>query len=197
MQGIAVGRTVIFHTRWMEFYSGNEEGLPSTHFRWLTRTGEQGGETENFAPLNDKCYGYVPFHSRTNVEKLNVEAAGDIVPGTLVVFTATSPEPKAGAKIVGWYEDASLYVDSIARPSGNRAPCKAIALASRAYLLPEDIQTRHDRWSGLCTPLNWNDAYCEHRHHFCGLGARRVRTGSLWWWSERGLRRFGQADKLR
>ena len=60
-----------------------------------------------------------------------------------MVFTATSPLKGEGAKIVGWYEGATLYRDSIARPIGTRSPAKATASAKDAFLLPEADRTFH------------------------------------------------------
>lgn len=141
MKKLKAGRTVIFHTRWMEYYAGDEVGLPTTHFRWLTHSGDQGGETENFHDLDGLCYGYCAFHTPTNLRNLGGKPDDEELNDVLVVFTATYPERGHGARIVGWYEGATLYRDSVPRPIGARSPAKAITSAANAYLLAEVERT--------------------------------------------------------
>jgi Domain of unknown function (DUF3883) len=133
---LKVGRTVIFHTRWMQYYAGPEEDLPPTSFRWPAANGEVGGEISNFQPLDGICYGYVPFHSLTKLSKIDsgVNLGADSIANVLVVFTATTIGD--GAKIVGWYENATIYKGQIPRPIGDRSPCKATVDAQRAFLIP-------------------------------------------------------------
>lgn len=125
----------------MEYYAGDEEGLPTTHFRWLANSSDQGGETENFHDLDGICYGYCAFHTSTNLQNLGAKAYDGSLSDALVVFTATSPRKGDGARIVGWYENATLYRDSIARPIGTRSPAKAITSSKDAYLLSEADRT--------------------------------------------------------
>lgn len=127
----------------MEFYAGDEDGLPTTYFRWLADNSEQGGETENFHDLGGLCYGYCPFHAPTNLKNLGAEQMADTLDNVLVIFTATSPLRGEGAKIVGFYEGATLYRDKVPRPIGTRSPAKATTKSTNAYLIEEKDRTFH------------------------------------------------------
>lgn len=110
---------VFMHTVWLRDYKGPEATMHAGGFKWPAAN-NWAGEIYNFLPIENKCYGYVELvHRRLGrrkikpkigLENLGARKGAESVSGVTVVWTAPN-ESGTGRKIVGWYENATVYKD--------------------------------------------------------------------------------------
>ena len=100
-------KIVVFNISWMKDYSGNKK---DTQYAGGSYNGLKH-EVLNFEKDEDGFYyGYVqPPNNGAHLNIIdNLNASGDSLSGVLVIWTALSP--KSGRKkIVGWYNDATIF----------------------------------------------------------------------------------------
>lgn len=139
---------------WMNRYQGiTSDDSISRGGAYVSEHG-YGHEIFNFRPFHGAVYGYVQPPGRRNrwqESRINLRRVGgarddELVSGVLVVWVATSPQ--GGARIVGWYRNATLYRNwQAAPPRSNRhhagVDCGFYATThvDDAVLLPPDNRT--------------------------------------------------------
>lgn len=136
-QRLVPGLTLIFRVRWMEAYDGPEDGLGRSLFAYLRKNPKEiGGERFNFKARNGVVRAYVAQDS------INFGAMGvppeKSVDGVTVVFIATPPS--GGTRIVGWYENATVYSTRRGRDGNTSSPYLAATSADNAYLIPVGLR---------------------------------------------------------
>ena len=126
---------------WMKHYRGNDDDLISGNESYL-KENKTGGEIYNFRNYNGKCYGYFMYYgNQVHIERIHdAEKNTDTVENVLVVWVA-------GGKIVGWYENATVY--RYCQPSPfhfedeyeDEYAYNVSADAHNCFLLPEEKRT--------------------------------------------------------
>jgi hypothetical protein len=143
---IAVPEPVLFaRIGWMKYYNGPITGDERPKGGGKYNRTEIGNEAFNFHAIDGRLFGY--FQPQMQASKIRLER---IVPGTqgaslknvLVVFVATDPEQRS-QRIVGWYQNATVYRDPQPSPPGERNGFNyfLIADARGAVLLPTHLRT--------------------------------------------------------
>jgi hypothetical protein len=147
-------RMVFLRIGWMTRYQGTSGGdTISGGGAYVTEHGF-GHEIFNFLPFRGAMYGYVQPPGRENrwqettirLERLGGSRKDEFISGVLVVWVATSPQ--GGARVVGWYQNATLYRHWQPAPQGSRRQYGPIncgfyvcADEAAAVLLPPDHRT--------------------------------------------------------
>lgn len=137
---------IFFDVFYMQHYNGSEEGLEgSFNFDPVDENGDVvAGEIFNFRAYDGWYYGYVPYSS-VNLERVapnetirKDEQGNRYLSGVTVIFMATYPGD--ATRVVGWYENATLYEerqeDGPNRIIGNLG--LYLAKARTAVCLPEE-----------------------------------------------------------
>jgi hypothetical protein len=101
-------KILLVRTAWMKYYEGRANiDIPRSGAKYILQN-KKGGELNNFKNRNGKYYGYIPFVGSVNITNLGAKATDELIKGITVVFCATHPVEK-GMRVVGWYENATVY----------------------------------------------------------------------------------------
>ena len=109
-------RVLFCNVGWMKYYNGiTEDDELKYGGAYVERTGD-GGEQYNFMYYNGRYYGYVNTGStqglpnKMHIERINGGCTEpDKAENVLVIWTAK--DDNNGVKIIGWYENATVYRD--------------------------------------------------------------------------------------
>jgi hypothetical protein len=116
---------VFLRVGWMDRYEGIAGGdTISGGGSYIAEHGF-GHEIFNYLPFRNKVYGFVqargpkrnPADGKINLFRLGAEANDESVSGVLAVWVATAPS--AGAFVVGWYRNATVYGTRQPPPAGS------------------------------------------------------------------------------
>lgn len=138
---------VVCRVAWMDHYRGvTATDIPKGGGTYVKDKGF-GHEAFNFDPHAGRFFGYVQATGAgVNLTRLGCGADADSLDGVTVIWVATHPS-EGGTRIVGWYENAtvfSTYQDSPTPkrilPNGNVAAF--LARSTRAKLLGRDERDR-------------------------------------------------------
>lgn len=109
-------RALFCNIGWMKYYQGENEEDHITSGGSFVNLYHDGGEQYNFLEINGYYYGYVEIKSHNgtanqiHIEKLkgikNNDSKADNV---LVIWVAKKPKDNTGAKVVGWYKNATVF----------------------------------------------------------------------------------------
>jgi hypothetical protein len=94
----------------MKNYKGvTNEDIPTGAGSYVEEN-QDGGEVNNFYPLNGNYYGYARIQNGRSlrIEKLGADLKADFIDNITVVLFAKNPET-GGQYIVGWYKNAKLF----------------------------------------------------------------------------------------
>lgn len=123
---------------WMINYGGFSDDDPTLGGHGYLKSNKLGHEAWNFAPWQDRVYGYVPRSARINLKHLGGSSSAESVSGVTVVWIARSPR-NGTTYIVGWYTDATVYQENehiiLRRNSGFDVGYQIVAPAENAVLL--------------------------------------------------------------
>lgn len=99
---------VFLNSGWMTSYDGIADDDIKNGGAYIKEHGF-GGEVYNFRNDNGNVYGYAQMRSnKLNIDRVsNNKINNDYIKNVTCVFVARHPE--GGRKIVGWYENATLY----------------------------------------------------------------------------------------
>jgi hypothetical protein len=148
----------------MTRYDGDVVGDPPCNGgKWVKENG-YGSEIYNFKPYRNKVYGYVSnTRDSININKLGASTSDESVSGVRVFWTATPP--KGGRRLIGWYDNATVYRTWHTRPRASAFPkggtAYIITAATRnAHLIPADqrlirIPNARDKSGGLARNLGY------------------------------------------
>ncbi len=100
---------IFFNVGWMREYKGQANDTIENGGRFVNENG-YGHEMCNFKEDIGRVYGYVEC-SELDLERLGGGPRDTSLDGLTVVWTATSPTA-GGRRIVGWYEDATVFRES-------------------------------------------------------------------------------------
>jgi len=144
-------RMVFFRVGWMDKYRGvNANNKIRGGGAYVTEH-DFGHEAFNYEPFDGAVYGWVmPGWSSKqndfaslNLRRLGAAAADEAVTNVVVVWVATSPE--GGAYVVGWYKNATVFMQPQDAPAGSgrehdgqTVDYMTTAKATDAVLLPID-----------------------------------------------------------
>jgi len=94
---------------WMKFYNGISEDDAPYYGGEYIRKSKEGTESANFRDYNGKCYGFFEFKGNIDLKKYFEETKADqsFIENILVVWVAANM--KNETRIVGWYENATVY----------------------------------------------------------------------------------------
>ena len=121
-------RVVFFNIGWMKYY----QGIPADESDKIQGGGafvEENGfgyEIYNFRPDSGKLYGYVQpvtqgrdyAKGQILIERLGAPTDAQSIDGVTAVFVANSPHTDV-RRIVGWYENATIFRQRQAPPDGS------------------------------------------------------------------------------
>lgn len=146
-------RIVFFNVGWMRLYDGREGDEPSGGGKIVDDRG--GWEVFNFCPHGDYYLGYVQppgaMGSLINVARLGAKPGADRVKGVTVAWVSKRPE--GGLRLVGWYENATVFRERLYLPDASVrfdemlidehqiVPYNAKGLIEDAILLDPDDRT--------------------------------------------------------
>ncbi len=142
-------QVIFLHIGWAREYRGAADDPSLGKFGYIVEEGgEATGETLNFRPYRNYCYGYAP-HSNINLSRLGAAHGADHVDNILVIWTATDPAA-GGRYIVGWYKKARLYAEMDNRRPSRRRPeaiarasfddCHLVAESQRTFYVPSMVK---------------------------------------------------------
>jgi len=109
-------KIVFARIAWHPRYDGKYP-LPFTAAYWTEKSNSEYAEWLNFKSVRGKCYGWVkPSSSWTADLKKNLgaDSEAESIDGVTVIWVAR--DPNGGSKIVGWYENATMFSNLINRP---------------------------------------------------------------------------------
>lgn len=103
---------LFLNVSWMARYQGLANDTIRGGFGYVTQHG-YGSELFNFKPYQGQMYGFARApHDSIKLEKLGAKAGAASVDGVLVIWVANS-------KIVGWYNDATVFRNVQGPPPGS------------------------------------------------------------------------------
>lgn len=130
---------------WMKYYQGVTEGdIPRNGGKYVQEN-QFGNEAYNFMDYNHKCYGYVRPLGNLNLDKhfKDISSQETQVDDFTIIWCATNDT--GGTRIVGWYENATVYREMQYIPSftdeDSSLNFNFQANAVDCYLLPEEQRT--------------------------------------------------------
>lgn len=130
------------NTAWMKYYQGaTEEDVPKNGGKYIDKN-QIGGEVFNFNDYNRKCFGYVMSRGNLNLDKhyKGISSRESQSEGFTIIWCANNDD--GGSKIVGWYENATVYREQQFVPSftdeGSCLNFNFVAESKDCHLLPED-----------------------------------------------------------
>ncbi len=139
-------RVVFGRIGWLPRYNGVREGRPKGGGSYNKTN--LGNEFLNFASIKGRLYGFFRAGKKTtNIDRIQPGVTQDKVDGVLVVFVAVDPT-RGGQKVVGWYENATIYRSTSPRPrdikdggpAGNRRMFCVEADIEKACLIPTELR---------------------------------------------------------
>ena len=105
---------------WMKFYDGPRPDDPKPFGGGRNNRTNFGHEGFNFRQHGDRLLGFVKTPAqggRLDLQRIDPSAVtGNRIRGATVVFVATDPK-FAGQRIVGWYQNATIYAERVAYES--------------------------------------------------------------------------------
>jgi hypothetical protein len=105
-----MNKIIFLRTAWMIDYKGvSKYDLPYGAGSYVKQNND-GGEVCNFLSVDGKCYGFARIKNGNDlrIQRLGASKNDDKVENVTVVFFATDPY-LGGQKVVGWYNNATLY----------------------------------------------------------------------------------------
>ena len=145
---------IFLHIGWANEYLGAPDDLPQGKFGYIRDGNVDMGESMNFKD-HGRCFGYAPHHG-VNLRRLGAApGAEDFMDGVLVVWTAGNPDG-SGRYVVGWYENARVYVESQEDQEKSRYGFIAEAAVNDCRLLPVDKgRSSYQAWfkGGPASPM--------------------------------------------
>ncbi len=128
--------TIFCNVAWMEYYDGRKGDSPCNGGKYVVENG-YGAELYNFKRHRNKVYGFVAAHNSTiNICRLGANVSDESVSGVRVFWAATPEE--GGRRLVGWYDDATVYRTFKNRPSAPAFPKK-----NMPYIIAADAGNEH------------------------------------------------------
>lgn len=134
---------VVFRVAWMVQYRGvTATDIPMGGGAYVKEK-RSGHEAFNFAPYKNSFFGFVQIEGKgVNLKRLGVSAHADSLEGVTVIWVATHPQ-EGGMRVVGWYEDATVFAKYQSPPTSKRRLPNGnvpwyLATATRATLLGRD-----------------------------------------------------------
>ena len=133
-------KIVFARIAWHPRYDGKYP-LPFTAAYWTEKSDSEFAEWLNFKSVRGKCYGWVKPSSSWTADLKNLEAdsENDSVEGVTVIWVAR--DPNGGSKIVGWYENATMFSGLKDRPSPLKYSYLFVAQSTDCVLLEESQRT--------------------------------------------------------
>lgn len=139
---------------WMKYYQGLSQEDRPKNAGVLIKDPSDVFEKDNFRDFNGKCYGYVRSGGQIQLDKhfRSVSQGAKELKGVTVVFCAALNEEEA--RIVGWYQNATVYREMVSLPLYDEEYLyfNFIADADDCVLLPEEHRTFPIRRSKSSTP---------------------------------------------
>ena len=155
---------------WMKYYNGvTEDDKPRNGGKFIDENGE-GLEVSNFSPYNHKCYGFVMHYgAEMHIERFDEKLKNSTkVENVTVVWVASNGDR---CRIVGWYENATLYRywHCIYRNSGGydynfvsaEKDCYLIPEAKRSFIVPRATKAGKGRGMGQSQVWYAESAYAQ------------------------------------
>ena len=91
---------------WMRRYEGLQGDTIQNGGSYVREHGF-GNEICNFKPHQGNLYGFGQVKGTINIERLGASQEDEMVSGVLAIWVAR--DPSGGTKIVGWYDNATIY----------------------------------------------------------------------------------------
>ncbi|MCB2168144.1 MAG: DUF3883 domain-containing protein [Deltaproteobacteria bacterium] len=127
-------RMVYCNVGWMNKYQGLAKDKISGGGQFVSDTG-YGHEMFNFLPHKGFMYGYVqPTKETIRIERLGADTEDSFIENILVVWVAK--QPAGGSRIVGWYQNATVYKDW--QPAPNKSNRKFKGESFGFYIKAKD-----------------------------------------------------------
>jgi hypothetical protein len=108
-------KMIFFNIGWMNYYRGNIDEDPIKKGGKFIDENGRGYEIWNFLPFNGRMYGYVQpggkgdyFSRSIDIDKLGAPKQNS-VDNVLSVWLASYPAKKGGTRVIGWYENSTVY----------------------------------------------------------------------------------------
>jgi hypothetical protein len=131
---------------WMKYYKGPMIGDERPRGGGKYNKTGTGHEAFNFQEIGGQLFGY--FQPQMQASKIKLErivpgTTGAMLKGVLVIFIATDPE-RGRQRVVGWYQDATVYRNPQSSPPKERNGFNyfLVAEAREAVLLPTHLRTQ-------------------------------------------------------
>lgn len=136
---------IYFNIGWMKHYAGADPSDETSGGMGYLKENPYGAEAFNFLPNDQEMLlGYRAGHAKKlNLDCLGAAASIDHLDGVLVVWMAREPLSKR-TMIVGWYDDARVYVRARPQPrliNGEAWPYSVETRAEQGFLLPTYART--------------------------------------------------------
>ncbi len=139
---------------WMKYYNGITREDQPKHAGHLIKDPSDVFEKDNFRDFNGNCYGYVRTGGDILLDKhfRSVSQGAKELQGVTVVFTAALNEEES--RIVGWYENATVYREMVSLPlyEEDYLYFNFKAKVTDCTLLPEEQRTFSIKRSKSSTP---------------------------------------------
>lgn len=139
---------------WMKYYNGITKEDQPKHGGNLIKDPSDVFEKDNFRDFNGNCYGYVRTGGDIHLDKhfRSVSQGAKELRGVTVVFTAALNEEES--RIVGWYENATVYREMVSLPlyEEDYLYFNFKAKVEDCMLLPEEHRTFSIKRSKSSTP---------------------------------------------
>lgn len=139
---------------WMKYYNGITSEDKPKHGGHLIKDPSDVFEKDNFRDFNGNCYGYVRTGGDIQLDKhfRGVPQGAKELSGVTVVFTAALNEEES--RIIGWYENATVYREMVSLPlyEEDYLYFNFKAKVEDCTLLPEDQRTFSIKRSKSSTP---------------------------------------------
>ncbi|MBA3005304.1 MAG: HNH endonuclease [Proteobacteria bacterium] len=133
-------KIVFARIAWHPRYDGKYP-LPYTAAYWTEKPDAEFAEWLNFKAVRGKCYGWVKPSSSWTADLKNLEAGSETesIEGVTVIWVAR--DPNGGSKIVGWYENATMFSNLKDRPKPLKFSYLFVAHSKDCVLLEESQRT--------------------------------------------------------
>lgn len=127
---------------WMLDYAGIKKTDPITGGFGYFKDHDFGHEAWNFAPRQQKLWGYIPGSRGVNLRNLGAESGSTSLDGVTVVWIARHPS-NGKTLIVGWYVNATVHAELrfINRAGGHDVGYRIDAPEAGSKLLLPDQRT--------------------------------------------------------
>lgn len=133
---------IFLRIAWMERYQVIQANDVPVGARSYVSENADGGEVYNFYPIGGKYFGYARIQKRKNLrlQRLGAGKNDSRIDDVTIVFFSRNPET-GGQRIVGWYENATLFsnIQTIRSQKRKRHPYYLSEVqVNNAYLVPEE-----------------------------------------------------------